>query len=148
MKISVTTLPKIAIYQTLPYNLFIVLFHHHHHQSVLPKGRFFTANAGTKGAVLPGIIRWGCFTLLSAPYSLFSIWRDLQRSEKIPGAPVWRCGEWLWLTGPSGLHRNSPQGLNISSNRVFDQISVPEIPIILRPLVLFRDSITSWSYRV
>ena len=28
-------------------------------------------------------------------------------SEKIPGAPSWRCGEWKWLTGSSGLHRNS-----------------------------------------
>ena len=27
--------------------------HHHHHQSVLPKGRSFSANAGTKVAVLP-----------------------------------------------------------------------------------------------
>ena len=26
-----------------------------HHQSVLPKGRSFTASAGTKAAVLPGI---------------------------------------------------------------------------------------------
>ena len=31
----------------------------------------------------------------------------------------------------SGLHRNSPQGLNISSIRVFDQIGDPEIPITL-----------------
>ena len=27
--------------------------HHHHHQSVLPKGRKFTASAGTLAAVLP-----------------------------------------------------------------------------------------------
>ena len=32
----------------------------------------------------------------------------------MPGAPPWRWGEWIWLTGPSGLHWNSPQGLNIS----------------------------------
>ena len=30
-------------------------------------------------------------------------------------------------------HRNSPQGLNISSIRVFDQIRDPEIEITLRP---------------
>ena len=30
-------------------------------------------------------------------------------------------------------HRNSPQGLNISSIRLFDQIRGPEIPITLRP---------------
>ena len=34
---------------------------------------------------------------------------------------------------PSGLHRNSPQGLNISSIRVFAEIRDLEIPITLRP---------------
>ena len=60
--------------------------------------------------------RCGSFPLLSAPrsLSLFSVWTNLKRSEKIPGAPTRRWGEWIWLTGPSGLHRNSPQGLNIS----------------------------------
>ena len=46
--------------------------------------------------------------------TFFSIWTDLKRSEKIPEAPTCRWGEWIWLTGPSGLHRNSP-GLNMSS---------------------------------
>ena len=59
-------------------------------------------------------------------------------SEKIPGAPAWRWREWIWLTGPSGLHWNSPQGLNISSIGVFDQIRGPEIPITLRPLSTSR----------
>ena len=63
------------------------------------------------------MVRCGSFPLLSATHSVFSIWTDLKRSEKIPGAPVWRWGEWIWLTGLSGLHRNSPQGLNISSIR-------------------------------
>ena len=27
---------------------------------------------------------------------------------------TWRWGEWIWLTGPSELHRNSPERLNIS----------------------------------
>ena len=61
------------------------------------EGRSSTTNSGTK-----------------ADY-LFSIWTDLKRSEKIPGAPTWRWREWIWLTRPSGLHQNSPQGLNISS---------------------------------
>ena len=26
-------------------------------------------------------------------------------SEKIPGALMWRWGEWIWLIGPSGLHQ-------------------------------------------
>ena len=117
--------------------------------SILPKGRSFIANSGTKAAVLlkgrsstvnqeprlqfyQGLNRCGSFPLLSAPHSLFSIWTDIKRSEKIPGAPTWRWGEWIWLTRPSGLHRNSPQGLNIGSIRVFDQIRDPEIAINLR----------------
>ena len=75
-----------------------------------------------------------CFPHLTL--SLCSIWTNLKRSEKIPGAPT-RWGEWILLTGPSRLHRNSSQGLNISSIRVFDQIRDPEIPITLRNL---RDS--------
>ena len=66
-----------------------------------------------------GLNRCGSFQLLSAPQSLFSIWTDLNRSGSIPGAPSSRWGEWIWLTGPSGIHRNSPQGLRISSMRVF-----------------------------
>ena len=83
--------------------------------------------------------RYGSFPLLSAPHSLFSIWTNLKRSEKIPGAPTRRWVEWIWLTGPSGLHRNSPQRLNISSIRVFVQIRDPEIQISLRPHVLVND---------
>ena len=88
-------------------------------------------NSGTKAAVLPGMNKCNSFPLLSATHSLFSTWTDLKRSETIPGATSWRCGEWIWLTGSSGLHRNSPQGLNISSIRVYDEIRVPEIPITL-----------------
>ena len=73
--------------------------------------------------------------MLSAPHSLFSFWTDLKRSVKILGAPTWRRGEWIWLPRSSGLHRNSPQGLNINSIRVFDQIRDPEIPITLRSLL-------------
>ena len=125
--------------------------HHHHHQSVLPKGRSFTENSGTKAAVLPkgrsytansgtkdavllGMNRCGSFPLLFAPYSPFSIWTDPKRLEKFPGAPTWRRGDLNWLTGPSGHHRNSPQGLNISSIRVFEQIRDQEFPITLRIL--------------
>ena len=124
-----------------------ILQYNHYHQSVLLKGRSFTQtqepssvksrsstiNTGTKVAVLLGMNRSGSFPLLSAPHSLFSIWTHLKRSEKFPGAPTRRWGEWIWLTGPSGLHRNSAQGLNISSIRVFNQIRDPEIPITLRP---------------
>ena len=101
------------------------------------EGRSSTTNSGTKAAVLLGMNRCGSFPFLSAYHSLFSIWIDHKRSEKIPEAPTWWWGEWLWLTGPSGLHQNSPQGLNISSIRVFDQIRHLEIPITLRPRLPF-----------
>ena len=71
-----------------------------------------------------GLNRCGSFPLLSAPHYLFSFWTYLKRSEKIPGAPTWRWGEWIWLTGPSGLHRYSPRGLNISSIRVFTRSEI------------------------
>ena len=122
-----------------------------YHQSVLSKGRSFTANSGTKAAVLPkgrsstansgtkvAVNRCGRFPLLSAPHSLFSFWTGLKRSETIPGAPTWRWGEWIWLIGLSGLHRYSPQGLNISSIRIFDQIRDREIPITLCPHALHK----------
>ena len=66
--------------------------------------------------------RCDTFPLFSAPNSLFGIWTDLKRSEKILGASTWRRGEWIWPTVLSGLNRNSPQGLNVSSIKVFDQI--------------------------
>ena len=68
--------------------------YHHHHQSVLPKGRSFTANSGTEAAVLPKgrsstanlgtkiavlleMNRCGSFLLFSAPHSLpLKIWKD------------------------------------------------------------------------
>ena len=99
--------------------------------AVLLKGRSSTANSGTQAAVLLGMDRCSSFPLLSAPHSLFSIWTVLKTSEKIPGAPTWRWGESIWLTGPSGLHRNLSQGLNIGSIKVFDQIRNPDIPINL-----------------
>ena len=87
---------------------------HHYHQSVLPKSKTFTANSGTKAAVLLkgrssttnawtkvavllGMDRCSSFPLLSAPHSLFSISTDFKRSEKIPGPPSWRWEEWIWL---------------------------------------------------
>ena len=96
-----------------------------HHQSVLPKGKSFTANPDTKVAVPPkgrsstansgikvvvllGMNKCGSFPLLCAPHSLFSIWTHHKRSENIPGAPTWKRGDLTWLTGPSGHHRKSP----------------------------------------
>ena len=97
--------------------------------AVLPKDMSSTANSGTEVAVSLGINGCGSFPLLSVPHSLFGIWRDLKTFEKIQGAPTWRWREWIWLTGLSGLHRNSPQKLNIGSIRVFDQVTDLKIPI-------------------
>ena len=125
--------PEISLWnifkEACPYFLSRILVHnnhsrnHHHHQSVLPraglslqtgtkaavppKGKSSTANSRTKFAVLP--------EMLSAPHSLFSIWTDLKRSQGHQ-----RGWEWIWLTGPSRLNRNSPQGLKISSIKVFE----------------------------
>ena len=104
-----------------------------------PKGRSSIANSGTWVAVLLGMNRCGSFPLLSAPHSLCSIWTNLKRSEKIPGAPTRRWGERIWLTEPTGLHRNSPQGLNINSIRVLTRSEsresqspfVPTLPILM-----------------
>ena len=81
------------------------------------QGRSYSTSSGTKIAVLLWINGCGRFPLLSAPQSLFSMKTDLKRSEKIQKATAWRSGEWIWLTGPSGFHQNSSQGLNISSIR-------------------------------
>ena len=94
--------------------------------------RSSTAKWVTKASVLLGMIGAAASRCFQTP-NIFSIWADLKRSEKIPGAPSWRWGEWIWLTGPSGRHRNSPFELYISSFRVFDQIRDPEIPVTLRP---------------
>ena len=125
--------------------------HHHHHHQCSAQGqvlhcrlRHQGCNSAKRRVFHCKLRNLGCsftrdemcssFPLVSAPHSLFSIWKNLERSEKIPGAPTRRWGEWIWVTGPSRLHRNSPQGLNINSIRVFDQIRDPEIPITLRPI--------------
>ena len=76
------------------------------------KDRSSIANLGNKAAILLGMIGYGSFPLLCAQHSLLSVWTNLKRSEKLPGAPTWRSEEWIWLTGPFGLHRNSPRELN------------------------------------
>ena len=132
-----------SIISAIPF--FLLILYHHHHQSVLLKSRSFTASAGTKAAVLSktglppqtqeprlqfyqewiGAVHSHCF--LHPTLTLAS--EQTLKPEKTSGAPMW--GEWIWLTGSSGLHQNSPQGFNISSIRVFDQIRDSEIPVIL-----------------
>ena len=136
------------------YRLYIFII------SVLPKGRSFSANTGTRAAILPkdrssiansgtlvavllGMNRCGSFPLISATHSLFSIWTNLKKSEKIPGAPTRRWGEWICLTGPSGLHRNSPQGLNISYIRAFNVLGIEIIIttiITVTKVIIWRNS--------
>ena len=103
--------------------------------AVLSKGRSSTANSGTKVAVLLGINRYGSSPLLSAPHSLLSIWtyfKDLKRSQ----GPQSEVREWICLTGSSGIHRNSPQGLNISSIRIFDRSEIRKSPCSYRKGIL------------
>ena len=120
---------------------------HHHHQrvlhkdtnsgtaAVLPKGRSSTANSGTKIVVLKGMNKCGSFLSLCAPHSLFSIWTDLKKSEKIVGAPAWSCGMRIWLPRPSELHHRA----EYQFHKVFYKIRDPEIPITLRQI---KDVIT------
>ena len=111
------------------------------HQSILPKGRSFTASTGIQAAVLPkgrsstqtqepgcsftrdwmGAVASRCFLHRAVSLASEQTLKDLWRSQ---GQPTWRWGEWIWLTGPSGLHRNSPQGLNISSNRILTRTEI------------------------
>ena len=103
------------------------------HQGCSYSQRSSTSNVGTKVAVLLGINRCGSFPLLSPPHSPFSIWTDLKRSVKRSQGHH-RGGEESGVANWAlRLHRNSPQGLNISSIRVFDQIRDPEIPKTICP---------------
>ena len=84
------------LYLLISYSPYSYLHHHHHHhyhhhrQSHLPKGKSFTASAGTQAVVLPkaglppqtqepmlqfyqGLNKCASFPLHSAPHSLFSI---------------------------------------------------------------------------
>ena len=82
--------------------------------------------SSTRDWIGPGPVAFHCFPHPTLSLTSEHIWKD-------PRGTTWRWREWIWLTGPSELHRNSPQGLNISSIGVFGQISDPEIPINLRP---------------
>ena len=124
-------------------------YHHHHHQSVLPKGRSFTANAGTKDAVLSkgkpstansetkvAILLWinrcGNFSLLSTPTLSLASEKALKDLKISQGSQCAGEESWFGYLSPRD-YRNSPQGLNISSIKVFDQIRYPELPVTLRP---------------
>ena len=91
------------------------------HRKLRKRGCSFTRD-------LIGAVASRCFPHPTVSLASQQTLKDLKR-----GAPTWRSGECIWLTEHSGLHRNSPQGLNISSIRVFDQVRDPEIPITLRP---------------
>ena len=97
--------------------------------AVLLKGTSFTAKLRNPVAVLLGMDRCGSCPLLSAPHCLSSIWTDLKRSENISGVPAWRWGTCIWLTGPSGRHRNSQQGLNISSIYIYIYIYIMPVAV-------------------
>ena len=113
-------------------------------QSLLPKGRSFTANSRTKAAVLSkgksstansgtnitvliGMnksVASCCFPHYTLFLASEQTLKDLIRSQGPQRGGV----EVRSLPGHSGLNQNSPEGLYISSIRVFDQIRDPEIP--------------------
>ena len=55
----------------------ILIYHHHDHRSVLPKGRSFIANSGTKAAVLPKFRNQGCSfkSMKTGYYTCSSVWK-------------------------------------------------------------------------
>ena len=86
--------------------------------------RIFHCTLGNQGCSFTrdwiGMVASHCF-----PHPILSLASEqtLKDRKKIPEATAWRWGKWNWLTGPTGLHRNS-QGLNISSIRfLIDQRS-------------------------
>ena len=125
-------------------------YHLHHHHQCSAQGHVFhcklrhlVCSSAQRQVFYRKLRNQGCSLTrdeqvrqLSTPHSFFSICTDLKRSEKIPGTPARRRGEWICLTGPSRAHRNSTQGLNISSIRVFGQIRNSKIPITLCPVYI------------
>ena len=57
-------------------------YHQHHHQSVLPEGMSFTANSGTKVAVLLGMNKCGCFSHPTLSLASEQTLKDLKRSHE------------------------------------------------------------------
>ena len=108
--------------------------YHHHHRVFCPRAGPSLQMQEPRLQFYQGLNRDGSFLLLPAPHSFFSIWTDLKKSEKIPGLPMWRWGEWIWVTGPSGLQWNSAQWLKNQFHLGFDEIRDLLIPITLRPL--------------
>ena len=137
----------------------IFMNHHHHHECSAQgqvhyckrrnlgcsstEGRCCTANSANKTAVTRywiGAVASRCFQNPTLSLGSEKTLKGLKRSQ----GHQREHEEWIWLPGPSGLHRKSPQGLNISSIRVFDQIRDPETPITLRPI--FKNIIVYFLY--
>ena len=107
--------------------------------SVLPKGRFFTVNSGTKVAVSLGMNRYGKFPLLSASHSFLAtelIFKDLKRLKNPRGNNVEvrrvDLANWALRTSPKFT-----TGVKYQFYQSFDYIRDPEIPITLRPLYIY-----------
>ena len=64
---------KIGMIQTIYPN---------HHQNVLPRGRSFTANSGTKAAVLLGMNRCGSFPNPNLSLAPEPTLKDVKRSQE------------------------------------------------------------------
>ena len=77
--------------------------------AVLSKGRSSTANSGTKVAILLGkvdVVASHCFLCPTLSLASKKILKDLERSQ----GPQHGDGEWIWLTGPSGLTKFHHRG--------------------------------------
>ena len=68
------------------------------HRTLRKQGCSFTRN-------WIGAVASHCFPHPTLSLASEQTLKDLKRSQ---GHQTWRWGEWIWLTGPSGLHRNSP----------------------------------------
>ena len=94
------------------------------------KGRCSIANSWNRGCSFTRDEQVRQLPSLCFPHTTLSLASEQTlKIRKDPRGPSMEVRGVDWLTGSSGLHRNSPQGLNISSIRGFDQIRDPEIPI-------------------
>ena len=131
--------------------------HHFYHQCFLPKEDLPPQTQELRLQFYQGWIGAVASRCFPLSLSLFSIWTDLKRSENIPGTPAWRWGQWIWLTGPSGFHRNSPQILLVPSGFLTRSeirksqsafASTININNLIIEIVLFSKNMRNWSSKL
>ena len=103
------------------------------------KSRSSTANSEIKVAVLLVINRCGCFLHPTLSLRSVEILKDLKRFQG-PHVKVGRVNLDNWAL------QNSPQGLNISTIRVFGQMRDLEIAITLCPLLYINHKLLLFKF--